>query len=158
MAKSKYETHVKPRFDEIEKWVSEGATQENIAKKLGISVRALLNYLRDYSDFADLFKRGRKDLVAQLRGALITKALGFNQLTKKAIKCKTIDYKDGKKVKEKEEVIFYNEESYFPPDVAALNLALKNYDKKNWSNDWQHYELKKQELEIKKKIAEENNW
>ena len=60
MAKSKYETHVKPRFDEIEKWVSEGATQENIAKNLGISVRALLNYLRDYSDFADLINLQKK--------------------------------------------------------------------------------------------------
>ena len=158
MANNKYYTHVKPRFEEIEQWVANGATQENVAKKLGISQRSLTSYLKDFADFASLYKKGQIDLVAELRGALITKSLGFSKTTKKAMKCKTIDYKDGKKVQEREEVIFYDEEEYFPPDVAALNLALKNYDKKNWANDPQMLELKKKELKLKEKIADENSW
>ena len=44
------------------------------------------------------------------------------------------------------------------PDVAAINLALKNYDKDEWSNDPALLDLKKQELELKKQLAEANNW
>ena len=43
------------------------------------------------------------------------------------------------------------------PDVAALNLALKNYDKNNWSNDPAMLDIKKAELKLKQKAAE-NNW
>ena len=44
------------------------------------------------------------------------------------------------------------------PDVAALNLALKNYDKDDWANDPQTLELKKEELELRKKQIESNLW
>ena len=44
------------------------------------------------------------------------------------------------------------------PDVAAINLCLKNYDKENWSENPQNLELKKQELELKKTIAEANSF
>ena len=54
---SKYETHVKPRFSEIEKWIGEGATQAIVAKKLGITERTLRTYLKKFSDFSDLYKK-----------------------------------------------------------------------------------------------------
>ena len=44
------------------------------------------------------------------------------------------------------------------PDVAAINLALKNYDKGNWWNDPAAYDLKREELELKKKQIEEGQW
>ena len=44
-----------------------------------------------------------------------------------------------------------------PPDVAALNLALKNYDKDNWANDPQMLEIRKRELKIMEHKAE-NDW
>ena len=44
------------------------------------------------------------------------------------------------------------------PDVAALNLALKNYDKEDWANDPQGLELKKKELELKKRLIDEKEW
>jgi hypothetical protein len=44
------------------------------------------------------------------------------------------------------------------PDVAALNLLLKNYDKDHWSNDPQMLELRKKELELKEKQIESNEW
>ena len=40
------------------------------------------------------------------------------------------------------------------PDVAALNLCLKNYDPDNWANDPQMLKIKKEELKIKK----EESW
>lgn len=40
-------------------------------------------------------------------------------------------------------------------DTGALHLLLKNLDKGNWSENWQTYELKKQELELRKQMAED---
>lgn len=144
MAKNKYFTHVKPRFEEIKKWISEGATQTNIAKCLGISERSLRDYLQKYSDFAELYKNGKIELVKDLRSTLVKKAIGF-QYTETE---KTFEH--GIIVKEVEKV------KTALPDVAALNLLLKNYDKKNWANDPQMLELKKKELKIKEKQAEDD--
>lgn len=74
------------------------------------------------------------------------------------MKCKSVYYDDNGKRCEREEVEMYEEEIYIPPDVAALNLALKNYDKDNWANDPQLLELKREELRYKKEQDEKNNW
>lgn len=143
---SKYETHVKPRFKEIEEWIGQGATQAIISKKLGITERTLRTYLKKFSDFSDLYKSGQIDLVEDLRGILFKKAKGF-QYTETE---KTIEY--GKVTKEvvKTKTVL--------PDVAAINLLLKNYDKDNWANDPQLLELKKEELKLKKEAAENDSW
>ncbi len=44
------------------------------------------------------------------------------------------------------------------PDVAAINLALKNYDPENWANDPQVLALKKRELELRERQIEESSW
>ena len=47
---------------------------------------------------------------------------------------------------------------YYPPDVAALNLALKNYDRDNWANDPQMIEIRKRELDLQEKKIEMGEW
>ena len=44
------------------------------------------------------------------------------------------------------------------PDVAALNLALKNYDKENWANDPQMLDIRKKELELRERQIENSEW
>ena len=88
-------------------------------------------------------------MVEQLRGALIKKALGFEYKESKRI----TKYEDGNEIIQTEE---YTKQSL--PDVAAANLLLKNYDKDNWSNDPRNDELKREELEMKKKIFDKENW
>ena len=109
-------------------------------------------------ELASAIDDGRKSLVIELRGALIQKALGIKTTVKKGMKCKSVYYDDSGKRCEREEVEIYEEEIYIPPDVAALNLALKNYDKENWANDPQLLELKREELRYKKEQDEKNNW
>jgi hypothetical protein len=91
-------------------------------------------------------KKGRETLVLELRSTLIRKAKGFNYSEKKIIR------ENGVVVREEE----YQKESL--PDVAALNLLLKNYDAENWSNDPAVLELRKKELERKEKQFENNEW
>ena len=79
------------------------------------------------------------------------KAHGFDYSEKKIIKERN---EDGDLVVTREEI--YHKRSL--PDVAALNLLLKNYNKDNWSNDPQILELRKKELELRERQVEANEW
>ena len=89
--------------------------------------------------------------MAQLRSALIKKAMGFEYSETKIIEREDPD--TGEKVRTVET---YNKKSL--PDVAALNLCLKNYDELHWSNDPQGDKIKREELELKKQKLEKDDW
>ena len=74
MAKSKYESHVLPRFKEIESWVKQGATDEDIFKRLGIGKQTFYDYKKRYVDFADLLKKNYEYCTDQVENALFEKA------------------------------------------------------------------------------------
>ena len=147
--KSKYDTLVKPRFDDILKWLRNGATENQIYQNLGINEATFYRYKAEKSEFCEVLKKGQESLVEQLRGALIKKALGFEYTeTKRFTKIE-----NGKQVQTIEET-----KKQSLPDVAAANLLLKNYDKENWSNDPRSDDFKREELEMKKKIFDKENW
>lgn len=149
--KDAYETKIKPRFDEIREWLINGANNDNIAHNLGVSKVTFYKYVKDKNELSELLKSGRVAIVAQLRSALIKKALGFEYSETKIIERE--DPETGEKVKTVET---YNKKSL--PDVGALNLALKNYDPENWSNDPQGDAIKREELELKKQKLEKDDW
>lgn len=146
--KNVYETNIKPRFSEICDWLKHGATERQIAYNLGVSYSTLNKYKVEKIEFSELLKNGRLSLVLELRGALVKKALGY-QFTE--IK-KYTKIENGNTVQYVEET---TRES--APDVAALNLCLKNYDSEAWANDPQMLKLKREELALKKELAD-NNW
>lgn len=148
--KNAYESRIKPRFSEISEWLANGATEKQIYENLGVSRDVFYKCKRDIKEFSELIKNGRKSLVLQLRGALVKKALGFDyQETKTVTKVEA----DGL-VSTSREVT--NKKAM--PDVAALNLCLKNYDSDNWANDPQLLKLKREELELKKQQIEKEDW
>lgn len=150
--KSVYETHIKPRFSDISEWLESGATEKQIYENLGVSRNAFYKYKKDKKEFEDLLKNGRKTLVVQLRGALVKKALGF-------------DYEETSETSEynaatgKMEITKCERKvKHALPDVAALNLCLKNYDPDEWANDPQALRIKEKELELKREIADRDAW
>ena len=147
--KNAYETIIKPRFDDILKWLRSGATEEQICKNLGISQQTFYKYKQENTEFSEFLIKGRQNLVEQLRGALIKKALGFDYAESKV----TTKIVDGK-----EQTTTEITTKAALPDVAALNLCLKNYDPENWANDPQALKLKEKELELKQKIAQKDIW
>ena len=148
--KSAYDTIIKPRFDDVLKWLRNGATEKQIIQNLGINSDTFYKYKKEMPEFSEHLKKGKESLVEQLRGALIKKALGFEYKESKRI----INFEDGN------EIIVHTEEytKQALPDVAAANLLLKNYDKENWSNDPRNDELKRDEFELKKKLFDKENW
>lgn len=147
--KNAYETVIKPRFDDILKWLRSGATEEQICKNLGISQQTFYKYKQENTEFSEFLIKGRQNLVEQLRGALIKKALGFDYSESKV----TTKVVDGQ-----EQITTEITTKAALPDVAALNLCLKNYDPENWANDPQALKLKEKELELKQKIAQKDIW
>lgn len=149
--KDAYETKIKPRFDEIRDWLINGASDDNIIHNLGIHKDTFYKYIKEKTEFSDLIKNGRIAIVAQLRSALIKKAMGFEYQESKIIEREDPD--TGEKIRTVET---YTKKSL--PDVAALNLALKNYDPDRWSNDPQGDKIKREELELKKQKLEKDDW
>lgn len=164
----KYDDYVKPYLSLISEWCRT-MTEQQIAEKLGIGYSTWKQYKVDYPAVQDAIKKGRQNLVAELRSSLIKKANGYDYTETK----ETIEH-----VKWPEEMYAALLDAGFTPnqiassrivkvevahkkmapDVAAINLALKNYDKEEWANDPQALALKKKELELRERQVENNEW
>lgn len=142
---SKYKKHVEPYLDKIEQ-MALTMTEKQIAETLGVGYTSFREYKRQYPALNDALKKGRADLVMELRSTLIRRAKGFQYEEKKIIK-------EGGEVVQEIHAI-----KSALPDVAALNLLLKNYDRENWANDPQSLELRKKELELRERQVEANEW
>lgn len=142
---NKYELHVEPYLDKIQQ-MALIMTEEQIAESLSVSYSTFRRYKTENKQLQAALKKGRKDLVLELKSALIKKAKGYEVLETKMEK----EY--GQVVKVTETV------KHFQPDVAAINLLLKNYDKEAWANDPQMMEIRKKELELREKQIDNNNW
>lgn len=148
--KTVYETHIQPRLEDIRRWRTGGATVENICAVLDVSKTTFHKYLNEKPEFANAYKKGKRELVMDLRGELARIARKHTLETKKQYIKQ--DMETGHKTQYTE--ITTKE---VDGDIAAINLLLKNLDE-NWSNDPQNLALRKQELELRKAIAEANNF
>lgn len=148
---SKYEEKVKPHLSRIEEWRKVGATLDQICEALGIAKSTFISYVKKYPELSNSYKKGTTEFVMDLRGELAKLAKKHTLETVKVYK---------KKDEETGNVTEYQEKTVkeVDADIAAINLLLKNLDRENWSNDPQNLELRKQELELKKMIAETKDW
>ncbi|MDE7242766.1 MAG: hypothetical protein K2O18_02145 [Oscillospiraceae bacterium] len=64
--------------------------------------------------------------------ALLKKALGYTEDVAKTYKLKRIEYQDGKKVLEVEELAQGVDQTFVPPDLASQIFWLKNRKPKEW--------------------------
>ncbi len=148
--KSKYE-EIKNKIDLIREWKRLGATDEQICEQLNIGKTSFYEYQRKYPQFANAIKVGVQEFVLDLKGELAYLAKKHTLETKKNyIK---IDQETGHKTQ-------YTEITTKEVDgnISAIHLLLKNLDRENWKNDWDNFDFKQQELELKKQMLEENKW
>ena len=125
IAKSKYETDVKPRLIEIEAWKRDGLTDEQIFKNLGISRDTFYKYKEKYSDFSEAIKKGKEVADIEVENALFKRAIGYKY--KEVIK--EVKEIDGKKSTYIKEVI-----KEMAGDVAAQIFWLKNRKSSKWKD------------------------
>lgn len=121
-------------------------TEEQVAKKLGVAYSSWNKYKLEFTELTEVIKKGNSNLVSELKSVLKKRAKGFQYEERKVIK---------------EHGVIVREEIYVKsalPDVASINLLLKNYDRDNWANDPQTLELRKKELELREKQVEATTW
>lgn len=154
--KGKYESHVEPFFEKIDKLLNDGASEEQVAESLGISYSSFNNYKRDHPELRELCDKPRTTLVDDLRSALVKKALGFEYEEKEQYIKQELDPVTRKpignpvmhtKIVTKKAL----------PDTTAIFGALNLYDNE-YVKDRKQYELKQQELELRRIAAENKDW
>lgn len=129
MGKSKYETHVKPYFDDIFYWYSHDWTLKQIAAELGVSKYTFLKYKNHYVDLFDLLKSAEKCKPRNL-AAKAERSLRDKLKDREIEETETELWKDGQgkivkqHIKKKKRII--------PADTTAIIYALKNADPKRW--------------------------
>ena len=141
---SKYESDVKPRFAEITEWLGAGATDKEIAENLGINKSTFCEYKKQFKELNELVKNGRKKAILEIKAALFRRAVGFSYQESTVTES------------EKNGCTKVTNTKYALPDPACAMILLKHWDRESgWTNDPASLELKKEELELKKKQAEE---
>lgn len=147
--KSLYEKKILLNKKNIKSMFEQGATERQVIKWLGISADTFYRWKKQYSELSDICKEGKQKLITELRGKLVERALG-GTITEERTITKVVDGKEQTETVKITKTVL--------PDVAALNLCLKNYDKENWANDPQMLDIKKEENEIRRKKAEADDW
>lgn len=117
---SKYETHVAPRLEEVKDWVRNGATDSEIAQKLGIAESTYFEYKKEFSEFSESLKESKEIVDNKVESALLKRALGYSydEVTKEV----GLDGKKKIKTVTKQVV----------PDVLAQIFWLKNRRPDKW--------------------------
>lgn len=154
--KSKNED-IEKNIEKIKEWLNKGLTEKQIAKNLGMAYSTFNKYKNQNKEFSELLKKERKKPVEELENALYKSALGGTVTVKKAMKIKTVDYENGKRLRETEEIEYYEEEVYYPPNTTAGIYLLKHWGK-GYTNDPELLSIKKKELELKEKMVEMQDW
>lgn len=167
--KSKWETDIKPNLLLIQE-MARTMTEKQIADSFSISYTGSWSkYKQDHPELVEALKKGRQNLVAELRSALIKKAVGYEydetKETTERVKWPAEIYQamidagfTPQQIDQARIVKTEIAHKKISPDVAAINLALKNYDKENWANDPQALEIRKKELELREKQIENAMW
>lgn len=78
MAKPKYEEYVLPRLDEVKDWCRNGATDEEMWKRLGISRQSFYTYKNEHPEFFEALKFNKDYCDAQIENALFEAAKAGN--------------------------------------------------------------------------------
>lgn len=146
-------------LDKIEKWKADGKSIRWICGQLGVSKSLFYNVCKDESNgLVDSVKKGKAVAVERIEDAMFNSAIGYTRIAKKYHKVKRIEYDPvtGKKLYEAEEIVEVAEEVYYPPDNTAGIFLLKNWGK--YTNEPATIDLRKQELELKKKHIENMEW
>ncbi len=139
MADEKYSTLVAPYIDHIAKWRATGASNKQIADKLGISLSSLKNYKKEYAELDNALSYGKSNLNLDIAKTVADMALGYTYETEELVRVK----KDGKY-----KTVAVKVQKYVPPNLEAAKYFLKNRTK-NWNDNPQGFKLKERELDMK---------
>lgn len=144
--KSLYDKLVFPRLDEIREAASNGVNEETIRKDLRIPSTSWYDYKKKHEELAEALESGRARAIIRTKSALMKAAEGFWYNEEKQYQRKNKKGVDvgGVEITKK----------YCAPNPTAIAMILRNLDEDFTDRDSATMDLKKQEAELKKKLAE----
>ncbi|MDN6256434.1 MAG: hypothetical protein L0J33_01095 [Tetragenococcus halophilus] len=149
MGKSKYESHVKPHFEDIYYWYSHGRQLKWIANELGVAESTFMKYKNEQIELSDLLKKADK---AKPRKIARKAELALNDKLQEheTEETHTEMWKDenGNTVKQHIKKVT----KVIPADTTAIIFALKNSDPDRWNAGVE--EANRRKLEAEAELAE----
>lgn len=128
-----YKEVILPRLDEIRAWAIMGKSAMEICKLLDIRVSTFYYMLNNVNNLA--LKDAWENLTIvndiNVEKALYNRAVGFTSVARKSQKIKSERWVNGKKVVD-EKMEYYDEETYYPPDIQAIKFYLTNRSPTKW--------------------------
>lgn len=131
---TKYDTHIKPRIEEIRALMRAGGTEEEAAALAGVASSTFRKYKNEYPEFRKVLIDSEKPANEKVERSLYDRCMGGEHPVRKAVKMRTVTYKDGKRVKEEERIQMVTETVYVSADVRAMIFWLTNRDPERWQN------------------------
>lgn len=116
----------------LEAWARDGLTDEQIAGNMGINVRSLYNWKKKSIPIFQSLKTNKELADIEVENALRKKALGFREKEQTVFTRKTVEYENGKRIREVTEPVVTEVEKYYPPDTTAQIFWLKNRKPEQW--------------------------
>ena len=133
MAKGRMKEWTEPdKLLRLEAWARDGLTDEQIAGNMGINVRTLYLWKKKNVQIFQSLKIGKAVADIEVENALRKKALGFRETEQTVTTRKTVEYENGKRIREISEPIVTEVEKYYPPDTTAQIFWLKNRKPEKW--------------------------
>lgn len=145
-----YKTKIEPRLKEIIEWARAGATNAEIASALGVGRSTFCDHVAKNKDLSDSLEEARLSGVPAVKMALFKRAVGFTYEEKKISRRKD---EDGE-IKEFIEIT--TKEAL--PDVSAIQVFLRNNSEDFRDKDSLTNEFKRMEIDLRKQIAENQNF
>ena len=158
---SAYDKIIKPNFAKIEQLLQKGLTEKNIAKSIGIAYSTWNKYKAEEKEFTELIIKSREQPVQALLDSMYHSGLGFTRTIKRMQKCNRVIYDPitGKKLKEEEIMVPYEEEIYIPPNFQAGKFLILNWGKDlGYASEPAIMDLKEREFKHKQEMDKQNNW
>jgi transposase len=133
MAKGKFQKWQTPDgLMLLEAWARDGLSDEQIARKIGISRSTLSAWKVSYSDISDALSRGKEPVDVEVENALHKLALGYTVPVQKTFKVKRVFFDDMGRRCEAEELAVGYDEVHVPANVNAQKFWLANRKPETW--------------------------
>ena len=149
--RTSWEKVILPNRKNIEALVENGASERQICAELDLSMKTWIEQKNKHPEIQEWIEKPRAILVGKLKGALVSRALGY-EYEEEVTEIKQDLDASGKPIG-RQYVYKRKLKQFAPPDTTAIFACLKIYDKDNINYDdkAQMIKIKKEELEIKRK-------
>ena len=115
-----------------------GATDDELADFFDVSQRTINRWKISFPEFCQSVQQAKDEVDARIERSLFHRAAGHYVKEQQAFKLKAVEYADGKRVKESEDVKVVELDRYQAPDTAAQIFWLKNRRSKQWKDRYDH--------------------